>query len=236
MVLSMSKQMRHGLEFTINYTLSKSRDDGEVIGTNGTFAGSDIAVDPYNVRAEYAPSDLDQRQRFVGNGIWAPQVKGISNRAANWLVNGWSLSSIVTFATGHPAQANLSGTPSPLDGGLTAGDSSNASVTAGRAGWLARNPYYAPGYKDWDLRLARDFALTERLKLSLLGELFNVTNSTNILSVNTTAFTYAAAGSGACAGHTNACLVPSPTYLAPTATSSLVFGPRQVQISGRLTF
>jgi hypothetical protein len=70
----------------------------------------------------------------------------------------------------------------------------------------------------------------------LLGELFNVTNSTNILSVNTTAFTYLAAGSGVCAGHSNPCMVPSPTFMAPTATSSLIFGPRQVQISGRLSF
>jgi hypothetical protein len=236
MVLTLHKQMRHGLEFTANYTLSKSRDDGEVIGTNGTFAGSDIAVDPYNLKAEYAPSDLDQRQRFVANGVWMPQFKGISNRAARWVANGWVYSSILTFANGHPAQANISGTPSPLDGGLTAGDSSNASVSAGRAGWLSRNPVYTPGYSDWDLRLTRDFALTERIRLSLLGELFNVVNHTNILSVNTTAFTYLAAGSGVCAGHANACMVPSPTFLAPTATSSLIFGPRQVQISGRLTF
>jgi hypothetical protein len=140
------------------------------------------------------------------------------------------------LATGHPVQANISGTPSPLDGGLTAGDASNASVTAGRAGWLPRNPYYGPGYTDVDLRLARQFSIGERVKLSLMGELFNVFNHTNVLSVNTTSFTYLAAGSGACAGHTNACMVPSPTFLAPTATSSLIFGPRQVQISGRLTF
>ena len=235
-VLTASKRVRQDLEFTANYTLSKSRDDGEVIGSFGTFAGSDIAVDPKNVRAEYAPSDLDQRHRFVANFIWMPKFKGISNHAASWVANGWQLSSIVTLASGHPAQANISGTPTPLDGGLTAGDSSNASVSAGRAGWLPRNPVYAPGYGDWDLRLQRDFRITERVKLSLLGELFNVTNHTNILSVNTTAFTYLAAGSGACAGHTNACMVPSPTFLAPTATSSLVFGPRQVQIAGKITF
>lgn len=236
MVLTMRKQFSHGFEFTVNYTYSKAIDDGEVIGSSGTFAGSDIAADPYNVKAEYAPSDLDQRQRFVANGVWAPRVNGVSNPAAKWLLNGWLLSSITTFSTGHPAQANISGTPSPLDGGLTAGDSSNASVSAGRAAWLPRNPYYAPGYKDWDFRLSREFAIREKIRLSLLGELFNVTNSTNVLSVNTTAFTYLAAGSGVCAGHTNACMVPSPTFLAPTGTSSLIFGPRQVQISGRISF
>ena len=235
MVLTLRRQFTKGLEFTANYTLSKAWDDGQVMGAFGTFAGSDIAVDPYNIRAEYAPSDLDQRHRFVLNGVWMPSAK-LSNRAANWIANGWSLSSIVTLASGQPVQANISGTPTALDGGLTAGDSSNASVSAGRAGWLARNPYYGPAYKDWDLRLSREFGITERMRLMLLGEVFNLTNTTNVLTVNTTAFTYSGAGSGACAGHTNACMVPSSTFRAPSTTSSLIFGPRQIQISGRLTF
>ncbi len=235
LVLTGRRNFRHGLEFTANYTLSKARDDGQVIGSFGTFSGSDITVDPYNVRAEYAPSDLDQRHRFVADWVWMPTFR-IANPAAKWIANGWALSSILTFASGHPVQANISGTPTPLDGGLTAGDSSNASTSTGRAGWLPRNPFYAPGYKDWDLRLSREFSLKERVKLTLLGELFNVTNSTNILSVNTLSFTYLNPGAGACAGHTNACMVPSSSFMAPTATSSPVFGPRQVQISGRITF
>jgi len=236
MVLTAHRSLRNGLEFTINYTLSKAWDEGQVAGSGGTFAGSLIAVDPKNLKAEYAPSVLDQRQRFVANGTWMPTFKGVTSPAGKWLVNGWGLSSILTVGSGRPQQANISGTPSPLDGGLTAGDSSNASVSSGRAGWLPRNPVVGPGYTDVDLRLSRTFSLGERVKLSLLGELFNAFNHTNVLQVNNTAFTYAAAGTGACAGHTNACLAPSPTFLAPTSTSSLIFGPRQLQISGRITF
>jgi Carboxypeptidase regulatory-like domain/TonB dependent receptor len=235
-VIAIRRPMRHGLEFTANYTLSKSRDDGQVIGSNGTFAGSDIAVDPKNLKPEYAPSDLDQRHRFVANAVWTPLLKNLPNQTERLILNGWALSSIVTLGSGRPVQANITGTPSPLDGGLSAGDSSNASVSAGRAGWLARNPVYGPGYRDLDLRLARQFSISERIKFSLMGEAFNVFNTTNIASVNTTAFTYLAPGSGACAGHTNACMVPSPSFLAPTSTSSLIWGPRQLQISARLTF
>jgi hypothetical protein len=54
--------------------------------------------------------------------------------------------------------------------------------------------------------------------------------------VNTTAFNYSAAGSGACAGHTNACLVASPTFFAPLSTNNNLYGARQLQISGRFTF
>ncbi len=235
MVLSVRKPMKHGLEFTINYTLSKARDNGQIAGVNGTFAGSVVAVDPKNFKAEYGPSELDQRNRFVGNFVWMPTFK-LSSKPAKLIANGWGFSTIATIASGHPVQAYISGTPSPLDGGLTAGDASNASVTAGRAGWLERNPYVAPGYVDFDMRLARQFSITEKLKLYVLGEMFNIFNHTNVLGVNTTAFNYAAPGTGACAGHTNACMVPSPSYMAPSSTSSLIFGPRQVQVSARFSF
>ena len=247
MVLSVRRSMRHGLEFTANYTLSKAMDGGQISGNSGTFAGSDNPVDPQNFKAEYGASELDQRHRFVGNAVWAPRLDKLSNGAAKLILNGWSFSTIVTLATGHPQQANISGTPSCLDGGLTCGDANNASVTAGRAGWLPRDPYVGPGFHDVDFRLARQFSIGERLKLSLLGEAFNIFNHTNIASVNTTAFTYLASGgsttlsvNGApdkitCPGP-NACMVPSPTYLAPTATSSLLWGPRQLQVSAKLIF
>jgi hypothetical protein len=74
------------------------------------------------------------------------------------------------------------------------------------------------------------------MRLSLLGEAFNLFNHTNVSSVNTTAFNYTAAGSGVCNGHTNGCYAPNAAFMAPTATSNLLWGPRQVQISGKLTF
>jgi len=236
MVITFRRPMRHGLEFTANYTLSKANDGGEVIGSNGTFNGSDIPLDPKNRKAEYAPSDLDQRHRFVGNVVWMPIFSGLPNQASKLLLNGWAFATIVTLSTGQPVTPFISGTPSPLDGGVTGGEASNANPTAGRAGWLARNPYYAPGFHNVDFRIGRQFSLTEKLKLSLIGEAFNLFNHTNVSSVNTTGFTYSAAGSGACAGHTNGCFVPNAAFLVPTATSNLIWGPRQLQLSGRITF
>jgi outer membrane receptor protein involved in Fe transport len=237
MVATLRRPMRHGLEFTLNYTLSKSFDGGEVLGTNGTFNGGDVPVDPKNRKLEYALSDLDQRHRFVANAVWMPAIGGIANKYAAYAANGWAFSMIVTMSTGQPLTPFISGTPSPLDGGLTGGESgSGANATAGRAGWLARNAFHYPGFHDVDFRIGRQFKIGERAKLSLIGEAFNLFNHTNVSSMNTTAFTYSAAGSGACAGHTNACMVPSPTFMVPTATSNLIWGARQLQLSGRLTF
>jgi hypothetical protein len=235
MVLTLRRPMRHGLEFTANYTLSKAFDGAQVGGQYGTFNGTDYPIDPKNRKLEYALSDLDQRHRFVANAVWMPSARGISDRAARLILDGWAFSTIVTMSTGQPVIPYITGAPSPLDGGVTGGVS-YAGPTQGRAGWLPRNSFTAPGFHNVDFRLGRQFAITERLKLSLIGEAFNLFNHTNVSSVNTTAFSYAAANSGACAGHTNACFTPNATFLAPTATSNLIWGPRQLQLSGRITF
>lgn len=235
MVISFRRPMRHGLEFTANYTLSKAFDGGQVPGTYGTFNGTDYPIDPYNRKLEYALSDLDQRHRFVANAVWMPSFRNLGSKPAKLILDGWALSTIVTMSTGQPVTPYISGAPSPLDGGVTGGVS-YAGPTNGRAGWLPRNSFTMPGYHNVDFRLARQFAFGERVKLALMGEVFNLFNHTNISSVNNAAFFYAAPGSGLCAGHTNACFTPNAAFMAPTATSNLLWGPRQVQVSGRLTF
>jgi hypothetical protein len=235
MVVSFRRPMRHGLEFTANYTLSKSFDGAQVPGSSGTFNGTDYPIDPYNRKQEYALSDLDQRHRFVGTAMWMPTFGKNMSKPAQLVVNGWTLSTIVTMSTGQPVTPYVSGYPSALDGGVTGGVS-YAGATSGRAGWLPRNSFTAPGFHDVDFRLGRQFPIGERVKLTLLGEAFNLFNHTNVSSVNTTAFNYTAAGSGVCAGHTNGCYAPNAAFMAPTATSNLLWGPRQLQISGRVTF
>ncbi len=235
MVITVKRPMRQGLEFTANYTLSKAFDGAQVGGAYGTFNGTDYPLDPYNRKAEYGLSDLNQTQRFVASGVWMPQLQSLPNRAERLMLNGWAFSAIATETTGQPVTAMVSGYPSGIDYGVTGGVS-YAGSTNGRVGWVPRNAYSLPGFHNIDFRLGRQFAIRERLKLTLLGESFNIFNHTNISSVNTTAFNYSAAGSGACAGHTNACYVANPAFLAPTATSNLLFGPRQLQVSARVVF
>ncbi|HUI56680.1 MAG TPA: TonB-dependent receptor [Bryobacteraceae bacterium] len=238
MAITLRRPMRHGLEFTVNYTLSKSFDGGQVVGSSGTFNGTDYPIDPKNRKLEYALSDLDQRQRFVANAVWMPSAKGIANRPARLILDGWAFSTIVTMSTGQPVTPYLASYPSGgVDYGITGGVS-YAGATNGRAGWLPRNAFTAPGFHNVDFRLGRQFAFTERLKLSLIGEAFNLFNHTNVSGVSTNAFSYAAPGSGVCAGHTNGCFTPytSTPFLATTSTSNLMWGSRQLQISGRITF
>ena len=102
-----------------------------------------------------------------------------------------------------------------------------------------RNSFTLPNTKDVDFRIGRTFTFSERLKFSILGEAFNLFNFTNIYTVNFTEYNYAAANTGVCAGHANACVVQntSPTgFQAPTATNTNLSGARQLQVAARLAF
>jgi len=209
-----------------------------VSGNGGTFNGTDLAFDPKDKKLEYALSDLDQRSRFAGTVVWAPPyAKKISNKGLRYALDGWNLSTIVVAATGQPVTALISGFPSGgPDGGLTGGLVNNSGTgTGGRVPGI-RNGFTGPGYKNIDVRVGRQFSIKERVKLAIVGEAFNLTNTTNFYSVNTTEYNYSASGAGACAGHTNGCLVANPSFFAPLTSNNSLSGARQLQISGRFTF
>jgi hypothetical protein len=242
-VITLRKPMAHGLELLMNYTWSHSLDDGAVAGASGTFFGTDYTVDPLNQKREYSSSDLDQRNRFVGSLVYAPRFK-VDNKVVDQIVNGFVLSNVATLASGQPLFALINGFPSGgADGGLTGGTVTNSGgTTGGRPAFEGRNVYRGhPLYND-DLRIMRQFTIREKYRLQFLGEAFNLFNHTNISSVNTTAFNYVAAGSGVCttaiAAGANGCLSPSPTFMAPTASSSTngLYGARQLQVSAKITF
>ena len=238
-VATFRKRLSGGVEFVANYTLAKASDGGQVPGQFGTFNGTDTPIDPYNRKLEYARSDLDQRHRFVGNLVWIPQfTKKISNPSLRYLLHGYALSSIVTIAAGQPVTGTISGNAAgAIAGGPTGGAVNNSgTATGGRSPGLPRNLYTGPGMGDVDLRISREFTFTERIKLSLLGEAFNLFNHTNVFSVNTQQYTYTGPGTGVCNGHANGCLVPVTSFLTPSATNNNLFGARQLQISGRITF
>jgi hypothetical protein len=249
-IITMRKPMSHGLEVLANYTYSKSIDDGAVAGSagiSGTFFGTVPSADPYNQKREYALSDLDQRHRFTGSLVYTPKFK-TDNKAMSTLVNGFLISMATTLSAHQPLPSSLvsiSGTApaGAIDGGLTGGLLTYTGGTSiGRPTWQGRNVYFGHPLYDVDLRISRSFSYKEKVKLGITAEAFNLFNHTNIFSENTTPYSYAAAGTGACttaiANGANGCLVPSPTFMAPTVTSSAngLFGARQLQLSGKITF
>jgi hypothetical protein len=247
MVLTLRKRFSHQFEFLANYTLSKAIDGGQVAGINGTFFGTDPPVDPLNRKLEYGTSDLNQTHRFVGSAVYMPRFH-VQSKGASEVVNGFNFSTIVTLTSGQPIEKWINSYPTGasagIDGGLTGGLVTNTGgLTGGRALFIPRNPINLPNIYNVDFRIGREFQIRERLRLMLVGEAFNIFNHTNITDIgpNTTnsaalAYNYTAAGAGVSAGHTNACIVPNAAVPTVTQTTAPILGPRQWQVSARLTF
>ena len=257
LVFSLRKPMSHDVELLFNYTYSHALDNGQTAGTNGTFFGTDGVLDPYNLKQDYSSSDLDQRHRFVGSVVWAPMyAKKMSSAIAKQLLDGWTISGIITSATGQPYGANIGTSvispqiggvktsPISSDGGLTGAEVSTfAGPTGGRVSWLGRNPHNLPNFTNVDFRLGRGFAIREKYRFDFSVDAFNLFNNTIVSAVNTTAYVYAApkAGAGNCSSdtapiHVNGCLIPSSSFGTPSTTSGNLYGPRQLQINAKFQF
>jgi hypothetical protein len=242
-VFSVRKPFSNGIELLANYTLSKAIDNGQVIGTNGTFNGTDTPLDPRNQKQENSLSDLDQRHRFVTSLYWVPPFSKISNKPTRLLLNGFAFGGIVTIASAGPQTGFVSGAPfGAPDFGVTGGEvSSFGGFTGGRIPQLGRNTFKAPTtLRTVDFRISRDILIHERFKLQFNGEAFNLFNHTNFTSVLTNAVNYTAhsATSTTCnnAQHTNDCLAARTDFLLPSAAGNNLYGARQLQVSAKLIF
>jgi hypothetical protein len=241
LVISLNKPISHDIQMLFNYTFSKALDDGQTAGTNGTFFGTDDVLDPYNLHKDYSYSDLDQRHRFVGSIVWAPSFdKDFSSGAVRQIVGGWTVSGIITAATGQPYSAMISNStlyPGGVDGGMTGGVVSTfASAAGGRASFLPRNGFNLSNFTNIDFRMGKGFTFREKYKVSFTADAFNLFNSTIVTAANTTAYSFTAAGTRLCAGHTNGCLVPSSTFGTVSTTSGALYGARQLQFGARFEF
>jgi hypothetical protein len=247
LTLSYNKRISHGFETIANYTYSKAIDSGQVPGTFGTFNGTDVPLDPMNINSEHALSDLDQRNHFVWSFVYALPFEHSSNAFTRRAFGGLGFSGILTLGSGRPVTAQMSNSPNcagTADFGLTCGEvSSNGGFTSGRVGQIGRNTFLSPSLKTFDFRVERDIKFEEKYQLRILVEAFNLTNTTNVTTVSSTAFTVnnpSGAATAVCksAVHTNSCIAPftGTPFLSPTATSNTNIGARQLQLSLRFSF
>jgi hypothetical protein len=90
---------------------------------------------------------------------------------------------------------------------------------------VGRNIYTNPGVANGDARIARDFKFTERMRLQLIFEAFNVTNRVQVTGINTTQFNVR--------GST---LFPRTDFQTISGAGTNLYGPRQLQLGGRFSF
>lgn len=178
--------------FLANYTWSHCID---VEDAQGDFAGTTVE-NPYNPRLDRSNCGFDYRGIFNANGVATSHFHGL-NRMAGAVVNNWEIGPLLRITDGAPFTVtdgvDVSGTdvgndrPNTTGSGIYTNNNIARNQTFinlspfsyaanGAYGNLGRNTFRGPMYSDVDAEVSRFFPITERTKVDLRIEAFNVLN------------------------------------------------------------
>jgi hypothetical protein len=188
--------------YRVSYTLSKAMDDvGEFFFSS--------PINPYDPMQDWGRSDDDQRHRLVISGS-VNSPTGPARTLSEHLTHGFQVSALLRFYSALPLN---------ITSGVT-----TVQGTAGRpvvdGSFIARNSGTGPDVFSLDLRASRAFRVNSRLTLEGFIEVFNLTNRTNVVTMN--------GNFGSGAYPTN----PSATFGQITAVGD----PRSLQLAVRARF
>ena len=202
--VNVRRRYAHGLTLLANYTFAKNLTDAPDF--RSPMFESAIPQDNNNLAAEKGPG-CDVRHRFSLSAVYelpAWRRDGL----AHAITGNWHLSTLYQVQSGfpftisvfgdtanagtllgeNPVRANLTGQPVFGPGTHTAAEWFNPAAfatppafTFGNAG---RNTVYGPGLQSLDLALAREFAVSERMKFQFRAEFFNTLNQINLGTPN----------------------------------------------------
>ncbi len=206
MQVSYNQRSWHGLDAAYNLTWSKCFDLNSVNrGGQGNYpqinndnpVGSTALAHP-NFQENRGLCDQDVRLNFNVSGVYQfPTIPHLGRIAGR----GWQLSTVYTALSGHPFSVFKNGSGDPSGQGLTGsairGDFGGGPITyhtrnpdaylvanfvtpaAGTVGNTPRNFLISPGLSQWDLTLAKNTKINERLSVELRWEVYNVLNRAN---------------------------------------------------------
>jgi outer membrane receptor protein involved in Fe transport len=234
LAVTLEKRFSHGFQSLLSYTWSHEIDEGQGGGSSAIFFSSPSSYTyDGNYGFERGSGLLDQRQRLVDSFIWRPPSMRSSNAFAKYVANGWQLSGIVTLASGRPTGSptiRIISAPT-----LPSGKFLSTSTIDGFSGGSTRVPFlpvdsiYTPATYRADLRVTKAIPLgTEKVKLSLNFEAFNISNSWSPTSLATQEYT---ATKGVLQATPSAWGYGTADGGFPDGTQA-----RRVQISARITF
>jgi hypothetical protein len=206
MQVSYNQRNWHGLNAEYNLTWSKCFDLNSVNrGGQGNYpqinndnpVGSTALAHP-NFRESRGLCDHDVRLNFNVSGVY--ELPGIPH-VSKWAGQGWQLSTVFTALSGHPFSVFKNGSGDPSGQGLT-GTAMRGSFGGGPITYHTRNPdeylvanfvspdfgtvgntprnfLISPGLAQWDLTLAKNTKINEKLMVELRWEVYNVLNRAN---------------------------------------------------------
>jgi outer membrane receptor protein involved in Fe transport len=215
LTLELNRRFTGGLQLRTAYTLGKVEDtvpDATAVVPGN--AGDDIkyASNPADFDVDRTYGNNDQRHRLVVSGTfstdgWAEEFDGI----AHALVQGWTLSGILSAQTGQPYSARVGAVDLNSDG------NTRNDIAPG----TSRNEFRLPGNVTFDPRIARDIGLAGRSRLTLIFEAFNLFNDDILSSVETGQYTVS-----------GTVLTPNVAFGTPLTS----VGERVIQLAIKLSF
>ncbi len=226
-----SSDIRHRFTLAMTYTLPKLAKYDRLLG--GWSFNTIVSLETGRPRDLY-DGDSAFSGAYTGNDRWNMYGNGGNLK--------WGLNGIPFFATGSPewnahckafAPGLLPGidptTSYPTTSDYAGGcyyQNGTVLVPAqwGTFGNMRRNAFRGPGYSNVDMSLGKTFSLTERFKLQLRGEFFNILNHPNFAGLSANL-------EGQAAG--------IPAYTPDVAASNPVVGSggsRHIQLGVKLLF
>jgi outer membrane receptor protein involved in Fe transport len=214
------------IQFDASYTWSHSLDFSQ---NASTATSTNTWYDPFgNPRVNYGNSQFNIPNRFIGYALYNLPNVGGNHYGLKYALNDWSIDNSFQFQTGLSYTAAVSGS------------NSSSATTSGFNGaggtsfipMLGHNNYSYKRVLVDDIRVEKQFPITERYHLQIFLQAFNVANHQNETAVNGTAFSLS--GTSATSG--------TATYQAnfgtinKTNNSGFSFTPRQLELSARLFF
>jgi hypothetical protein len=178
---------------------------------DGSYPEGNWPTDNRNIRLDRGNDPYVRPLYFVGNYTYqlpfgkGQRFLGSANRALDAIAGGWQTSGIITIGSGLPYSLTFD---TSLPGWQTGQNSGNYPDKIGNpqvsnpslGGWFnpaafavpapytfgdaAPNSLFGPRYFDWDMGAFKQFALTERFKLTFRSDLMNVLNHPNFANPN----------------------------------------------------
>lgn len=198
------RRFRQGLEFTANWTWSRSLDYNS--GDTDTVS----AIVPVRVW-NYGPSNFDRTHVVNISYIYdLPRIRS-DYGVVRQVLNGWQVSGITNFASGAPLGIGL-GTVTGYDFTGTASQGARPDITGdpvlpkgertfsrnfrtevfrmpkqGTVGTSSPSPVRGPGINNFDMAMFKNFPVRENVRLQFRWELYNAFNHTQFSAIDTNA-------------------------------------------------
>jgi outer membrane receptor protein involved in Fe transport len=222
--LSINRRVARGTYLRLSFTVAHAIDDGQ----DALVAGQPATVqNSYAPSAERGPSVTDQRDRLVVAFSTEPRPFHRGHELLGHIFNDWKISSVVNYGSGRPFSATVAGDPNQDGNDLN-----------DRLPGYSRNGFTGPDYATADARLTRQVRLSEKFKLHLSAESFNLFNRDN-QRVAITSNGMVTSASTFIQSSVTANVAPYPGYyqLPNNFTKpNAAYAPRQIQLALKLIY